>query len=84
MGLPPASDVKKCIPIVRSNVSKNKVAVKIGNAKITMTMLVNALHVNNGIFIKVIPGQRIFKIVTKKLIPDNKLPTPAIWTLQIQ
>ena len=30
-----------------------------------------------GIFISVMPGQRILNIVTKKLIPERKLPDPG-------
>ena len=42
------------------------------------------LQTKIGIFISVMPGQRIFKIVTKKLMPDMVLPMPAICTIQIQ
>ena len=60
------------------------VAVKIGKAKITKIIVAKEDHTKIGIFISVIPGQRIFSIVTKKLIPDIVLPTPAICTIQIQ
>ncbi len=44
----------------------------------------NAAQTKMGIFIRVMPGQRILKIVTKKLMPEIKLPTPAICTVHIQ
>ena len=43
-----------------------------------MTQLENTDQVNIGIFISFMPGARIFRIVTMKLIPVVKLPIPEI------
>ena len=40
------------------------------------TLVQSAVHVNTGIFIQVMPGARIFTMVTKKLIPVSKVPMP--------
>ncbi len=84
IGLPPKSEVKKCIPKVRSNESIMSVAVKMGKANTTKINEFNTDQTKSGIFIKVMPGQRILKIVTIKLMPESKVPIPDIWTLQIQ
>ena len=53
-------------------------------AKTIKIIAQRTLQTKIGIFIKVIPGQRIFKMVTKKLIPESVVPTPAICKIQIQ
>lgn len=35
-----------------------------------------AVHVNTGSFIHVMPGARIFTMVTKKFTPVSSVPTP--------
>ena len=42
------------------------------------------VHVNMGSRFHVIPLQRIRTIVTRKFIPESKLPKPAICKLHIQ
>jgi hypothetical protein len=68
----------------RSKESIASVAVRIGKAKIMSTNVPTALQMNMGIFMRVIPGQRILKMVTKKFTPERRLPIPAICTLHIQ
>ena len=84
MGFPPNSEVKICVPKRRSVESMPIVAAKIGKAKMTRIIVTKTDQIKMGILIRVIPGQRIFKIVTKKLIPESKVPTPEICTLQSQ
>jgi hypothetical protein len=59
-------------------------AVRIGKAKITRITVAKDAQTKIGILQMVIPGQRIFKIVTKKLIPARRDPAPDIWTLHAQ
>ncbi len=68
----------------RSKVSMPVVAVKIGNAKTMRTKVTKIVQIKSGIFISVMPGQRMLRIVTRKLTPESKVPAPEIWTLQIQ
>lgn len=42
------------------------------------TFVQRAVHVNTGIFIRVMPGARILMIVTKKFTPVSSVPTPEI------
>lgn len=84
MGLPPPPAVKKCMPKERSKDSKISVMVRIGKAEITRIILHRDVQTNIGIFISVIPGARIFKTVTRKLMPESKLPRPEICKLHIQ
>ena len=50
-----------------------------------MSTLVNtAVQVKSGIRMSVMPGARIFKIVTRKLMPVSSVPRPAIWMDHIQ
>ena len=50
------------------------VAVKMGKAKTTRTIVAKDAQTKIGIFISVMPGQRIFKIVTKKVNPRKQAP----------
>src|SRR5436305_10713538 len=69
IGLPPPPTVKKCVPNRRSNIPSASATVKIGNDAQMRTEAIKEVHVNIGIFISVMPGALIFKIVTIKLIP---------------
>ena len=60
------------------------IAAKIGKTETIRTELKSEVHVNIGIFIKVMPGARFFMIVTRKLIPPRSVPRPEICKLQIQ
>ncbi len=62
----------------------NSVAVRMGNAKATRIMLVSTLQAKIGIFKSVMPGARILRMVVMKLMPESRLPRPAICRLQIQ
>ncbi|MNG03533.1 hypothetical protein D3C84_866190 [compost metagenome] len=83
IGLPPASKVKKCAPRNRSKNSSAIVTVRIGKANKIMRQLDRTDHVNIGIFISFMPGARIFKIVTTKLMPVAREPIPEIWMPQM-
>ncbi len=75
---PPAARSKKCAPKSRSNVKRNNPTVSGGNAKTIKAEATNAVHVKSGIRISFIPGARMFKIVTRKLIPPMSVPKPEI------
>ncbi len=55
-----------------------RVAVSIGNANTTRTILESTVQVKIGMRIKVIPGARILRIVVIKLMPEKSEPNPAI------
>ena len=59
-------------------VSSSKAAVITGNEMIINTLEVSDAQVKMGIFIRFIPGARIFMMVTKKLMPARVVPIPAI------
>ena len=70
-------------PAYRSSDSRASTAVSTGKAATIKTFVHSAVQVNTGIFIKVMPGARIFTIVTIRLMPDNSVPTPAICSDQM-
>jgi hypothetical protein len=49
-----------------------------------MIIVAKVAQTKIGIFINDMPGHLIFKMVTKKFIPEIKVPAPEIWTLQSQ
>ncbi len=59
------------------------VTVKIGKAKMIIRQVVKTDHENKGIRISFMPGARILRMVTRKLIPVVKLPIPEIKIPQI-
>ena len=83
IGLPPKSLVKKLVPTVRSSPSSSSTAVSTGKAATISTLVHRAVQVNTGIFIRLMPGARILMMVTSRLMPDSKVPTPAICKAQM-
>ncbi len=53
-------------------------AVSTGKAATIRTLVHREVQVNTGIFIRFMPGARILTMVTNRLMPDSKVPTPAI------
>ncbi|MNR66439.1 hypothetical protein D3C85_1899300 [compost metagenome] len=49
-----------------------------GKANKIIAEVMNAVHVNIGIRMKVIPGARIVMTVARKLMPPIRVPRPAI------
>ncbi|CFO72450.1 Uncharacterised protein [Bordetella pertussis] len=43
----------------------------------------SAVQVNTGMRISVMPGARILTMVTSRLTPESKVPTPAICKVQM-
>ena len=78
MVLPPPATLKKFAPKRRSNVNKNNPIASGVKANRIKVDAINVVQVNNGIRINVIPGARILMMVTRKLMPDIKVPKPAI------
>ncbi|MNE84089.1 hypothetical protein D3C80_1809600 [compost metagenome] len=70
--------VKNCEPNKRSNVISAKATVNTGKANTIITLVIRTDQVNIGIFINVIPGARILRMVAIKLIPVINVPIPAI------
>src|SRR3989344_2035647 len=83
IGSPPAVVVKKCVPKYRSKNNKKSVAVSRGKTVTAMIMLHRDPQVNKGIFLSVIPGARILRIVIIKLIAPSVVPIPEICRLHI-
>src|SRR3954463_6344291 len=59
--------LKKSIPIIRSNITKNCEAAMNGVASTTSSDVVKFAHTSSGIRQNVMPGARIVMIVTRKL-----------------
>ncbi|MNJ53248.1 hypothetical protein D3C77_486290 [compost metagenome] len=52
--------------------------VNTGKANKMITFVIRIDHVNIGIFINVMPGARILRMVTMKFTPVNNVPIPEI------
>ena len=52
--------------------------MRIGKAATIRMFVQSAVQVKIGIFIMVMPGARIFTMVAIRLMPDNRVPMPAI------
>jgi hypothetical protein len=59
------------------------VAVRIGKVATIRMLVQSEVQVKTGIFMKVMPGARIFTIVAIRLMPDSVVPTPATCSPQI-
>ena len=55
-----------------------------GMTAINRNAVINHVQTNKGIFIKVIPGARIFKIVAMILIEPMMEEIPSKWTAKIK
>ena len=71
MTTPPLPGTKNDVPSCRSKNTISRPAVRTGAASTTSNDVARMLHVNTGIRIMVIPGVRIRRIVTMKLIPPR-------------
>ncbi|MOA16262.1 hypothetical protein D3C78_1364660 [compost metagenome] len=78
ISIPPLAIVKNCEPNIRSNIINANATVRTGNANTIITLVIRTDQVNIGIFIKVMPGARILRIVAIKLIPVINVPIPDI------
>ena len=61
-----------------------RAAVRTGNAQTMSTLVKKVVQTNIGIRMGFMPGARIFRMVTRKLIPVMVEPIPAIWKAHIQ
>ena len=75
-GSPPAPGAKNCVPNILSKASSIKAIVITGIAVTSSMDVINAIQVNTGILIKVIPGALMFIIVTRKFKPPATDETP--------
>ncbi|MOA07735.1 hypothetical protein D3C78_1274510 [compost metagenome] len=78
ISIPPLAIVKNWDPNSRSNIINARATVNTGKANTMITFVINTDQVNIGIFIKVMPGARILRIVAIKLIPVIRVPIPEI------
>ncbi len=69
---------EECCVNLLSVVINANATVKGGKARITINVVINVVTVNIGICINFIVGVLHLKIVTKKLIPVAKVPSPEI------
>ncbi|MNJ76269.1 hypothetical protein D3C77_735170 [compost metagenome] len=58
--------------------SSASTAVNTGKAATISTLVHSAVQVKMGMRIIFMPGARIFTMVTSRLTPDSRVPTPAI------
>ena len=77
-GSPPNSGVKKVAPNNRLKVSKKSATAITGIAKTKSNCTTNIIQVKTGILKRVIPGARMLKIVTVRLIPETSEAMPVI------
>jgi hypothetical protein len=59
---------KNCPPYTPSNISMNSAVEMIGTANSSRKLVTSAIQMNTGMRMKVMPGARMFRIVTMKLI----------------
>ncbi|MDT4864111.1 hypothetical protein FQZ97_988580 [compost metagenome] len=58
--------------------SRASVAVSTGKMATIRMLVISAVQVNTGIFIRVRPGARMRRMVTMKLMPVSVVPSPDI------
>ncbi|MNJ65031.1 hypothetical protein D3C77_610230 [compost metagenome] len=64
-------------------VSSASVAARTGKAATISTLVTSEVHVKIGIFIRLMPGARMRRMVTMKLMPLSVVPSPDIWSAQM-
>ena len=77
-GLAPAAGLKKLAPKKRSNVSSNSATAITGIAKMIRNEVTSVIQTKTGMRNNVIPGARMFRIVTMKLNPPASDAMPRI------
>ena len=76
-GSPPFDATKNSVPKLRSKNTMIIAAVMIGMAKTVRNATTVIIHVNTGMRMSVIPGARMLRMVTMKLIADVVDPMPS-------
>ena len=84
MALPPALGWKKLVPNSLSVSTIAIAAARKGDAKTTRKAVIRIDHVKRGIRKSFMPGARMLRIVTRKLIPPSIELTPRMWSPRIQ
>ncbi|MCY1203293.1 hypothetical protein D9M72_147950 [compost metagenome] len=64
-------------------VSSASVAASTGKAATISTLVTSEVQVKIGIFIRLMPGARMRRMVTMKLMPESVVPSPDIWSAQM-
>ena len=83
-GLPPLSGLKKLALKSRSKISSNSATAITGIAKMIRNDVTRVIQTNRGMRKSVIPGARMFRIVTMKLNPEASEAIPRICTPSAQ
>ena len=79
-GSPPPAASKKLVPKNLSVSTMVTAPAKTGITAISKNAVINHVHTNSGIFIQVIPGARILKMVTITLIAPIMDEIPIMCT----
>src|ERR1700730_232588 len=77
IGLLPCAGLKNGTPSVRSRKSAETAAARTVVATMTSGVVASCAHTKSGIRVNVMPGARIFQMVTKKLIPVSVEEIPV-------
>jgi hypothetical protein len=82
-GSPPPAALKKCVPKCRSVSSMVIAAASTGITATSRNAVISQVHTNSGIFISVIPGARMLRMVVMMLIAPMIDEMPRIWMARI-
>ncbi|MNT79374.1 hypothetical protein D3C72_2187030 [compost metagenome] len=63
--------------------SAPRATVRIGNAAMMITLVTSTVQVNTGIFINVMPGARMRRMVMNRLTPVSNVPMPEACNAQM-
>ena len=77
-GSAPASTLKNVAPKLRWNISRNSATVMTGMANSSRNCTTRIIHVKTGIFISFMPGARMLRTVTIRLIAPVSEAMPVI------
>ncbi len=82
-GSPPPAALKKCVSKWRSVKSIVIAPASTGITTISRYPVTSQVHTNNGIFISVMPGARMLRIVVTMLMDPMIDDTPSMWMAKI-
>jgi hypothetical protein len=83
-GSAPASTLKKLAPYSRSNMSRNSATVMTGMAKSSRNCATSDIHTKIGMRMRVMPGARMLRHVTIRLMAPSREAMPAICRPRLQ
>ena len=77
-GSAPAAGSKNGAPKSRSNISRNSATVITGRANSSRNWVMSSIQVSTGMRIRVMPGARMFRQVTIRLMDETSEARPRI------